>query len=260
MKPMPIAQYLSRRGPDPSADPQRDTAGARVIRAFVSPPAGAPASLAPASPVQVYARPLAGRADESGAPDIRHPDFPPPPRPANDMRDAQLAKAIEARIEEAHARGRQEAIDAAREESAAARRAEIEEMRRSLEDEQLRLRQDEMAGVAVMLSTTLLEVETRISASIARILTPIVAADVVRRMLEEFSLAMATMRLGVSDAPVVVRGQSYLLAGLRRKIVELGLNVELVEDEGVELAIEAGETSIESSLQSWMGRIADLEA
>ena len=79
-------------------------------------------------------------------------------------------------------------------------------------------------------------------------------------MLEEFSQAMAKMRLGASDAPIVVRGQSYLLAGLRKKIVELGLNVELVVDDAVELAIEVGETSIQSSLQSWMGRISDLEA
>ena len=260
MKPMPIAQYLSRRGPDASAEPQGDAAGARVIRAFVSPRAVAPATGAPPSPVQVYARPHAGRADGSGVAENRYPDFPPPPLPANDPHDAQLAKAIEARMEEAYARGRQEALDAAREESAAARSVEIEEMRRALECGHLRSRQEEMAGVAITLSSTLLDVETRISASVARILTPIVAANVVRRMLEEFSLAMATMRLGVSDAPVVVRGQSYLLAGLRRKIVELGLNVELVEDDGVELAIEVGETSIQSSLQSWMGRIADLEA
>ena len=167
---------------------------------------------------------------------------------------------MEARVQEAFEAGRQRALDAAREEFAVIRRAEIEEMRVTEEAEHRRARQDEMAGIAVNLSSALLEVETRISASIARILSPIVAASVVKQMLEEFTQAMSTMRLGVCDAPFVVRGQSYLLAGLRRKIVGLGLNVELVEDDRAELAIQVGDTSIESSLQSWLARISDFEA
>ena len=57
---------------------------------------------------------------------------------------------------------------------------------------------------------------------------------------------------------IKIRGPERVLAALRERVAYLAVDVEFVADHGVEVSIEADETTIRSQLQPWADLIASL--
>jgi len=254
VKPIPISEYLSRHAPDNGVNSTAGAKGARFVRAFL------PSHPAPLGGALARQLPPPEDALEFDAPDAERLAPQSLGQASLKARDAALSQLLEERLSEAFERGREEGLSAARQEAEAVRATEVAEFQERLEAESLRLRQAEIAGVAETIASGLAEIERRISDSIARVLAPFVRARLANQIVDEFASAMARLRGGPSATPIVLRGHPFFLGALRGRAAELGLSVDFVEDEEAPLALEAGDTTIESLLETWTQLIQEAEA
>ena len=77
-----------------------------------------------------------------------------------------------------------------------------------------------------------------------------------RQVVDELGESLRALRSGVSHAPISVSGPERLLRRLRERVCSFGVDVEYVEEAGVEIRIEARETLIESRLGPWADLLA----
>jgi hypothetical protein len=245
MKPVPILQYLDHFGRVAPAD-ERPAARAaapvpfkpRTLRAVPDPAPRAPLSLA-----RALREPGAQRAEGS---------------PAPRSRAAPSETEIEARIAEAYGRGRQDGAVAARlEEAEAVARVMAEEQERSMEA-QLDFQLNEYAQIADQISTGLQELEQRVAGATARILAPLLIGESTQKIIEALSEDLARLRVGGSPGLIRIRGPKRVLAALRERVAYLSVDIEYVEESGVEVTIEAEDTTIRSALQPWADLIESL--
>jgi len=247
MKPVPIMQYLDHFGRVGQADAQSVAQGSaptpfkpRTLRAV--PEAASRASLALSRALQDVDSPR-----DEAAPALR-------PR----SRAAPSEAEIEAKITEAYERGRREGAAAARVEEAEIREHEIAGERERATVGQLDFQLNEYAKVAETVSAGLQEIEQRVAAVVARLVEPLVARTTVDRIVEALCDNLARLRVGGSPALIKIRGPERILAALRERVAYLAVDVEFVADHGVEVTIEADETTIRSQLQPWADLIASL--
>jgi hypothetical protein len=245
MKPVPILQYLDHFGRAAPADDQpvaRAPAPVpfkpRTLRAVPDPAARPPLSLARA-------------LRETGAP---RPASAAPQRP----RAAPSEAEIEARIAEAYGRGRQDGAVAARlEEAEAVARVMGEEQERSMEA-QLDFQLNEYAQIADQISTGLQDLEQRVASATARILAPLLIGESTQKIVEALSEDLAKLRVGGAPGLIRIRGPERVLAALRERVAYLSVDIEYVDEGGVEVTIEAEDTTIRSALQPWADLIESL--
>ena len=247
MKPVPILQYLDHFG----------RAGQAEARPLAPAPTRAPSPFKPRAlrvvsedaprPSIAIARALSQIGGEARA-------TPPAPRP----RSAPSEAEIEARIAEAYERGRTDGAAAARIEDAEAFEREIAGERERATVAQLDFELDEYAKLAETISTTLQEVEQRVAAVVARLIEPLVARTTADKIVEALCDDLARLRVGGVAKLIKIRGPERVLAKLRERVSYLAVEVELVVDHGVEVSIEADETTIRSQLQPWAALIASL--
>ena len=245
MKPVPIMQYLDHFGRVGQADAQPVAQGPapfkpRVLRAMAD---DAP----PASP------PLGRALREIGA--LRD-DSAPAPR--SRLRAAPSEAEIEARIAEAYERGRRDGAEDARAEDAETLERAIAGERERATVAQLDFQLNEYAQVAETVSAGLQEIEQRVAAVVARLIEPLVARATADRIVEALCDDLARLRVGGSPGLIKIRGPERILAALRQRVAYLAVEVEFVADHGVEVSIEADETTIRSQLQPWADLIASL--
>lgn len=247
MKPVPIMQYLDHFGRVGQADAQPVAQGPaptlfkpRTLRAV--PEAASRASL-----------PLSRALREIGPP---RDDSAPAPRPR--PRAAPSEAEIEARIAEAYDRGRMDGAGAARIEDLETFEREIAGERERATVAQLDFELDEYAKLADVVSTSLQEIEQRVAEAVARLVEPLLARAKADKIVEALCDDLARLRVGGSPGLIKIRGPERVLSKLRERVAYLAVEVEFVADHGVEVSIEADETTIRSQLQPWADLIASL--
>jgi hypothetical protein len=249
MKPVPIMQYLDHFGrvgptdtplfaqaPTPTPTPFKP----RTLRAVQDPPARSSVLLARSLRAN-------GAPREEPAPEPR-------PRP----RAAPSEAEIEAQIAEAYERGRRDGAVAARVEEADNIEREVASERERAMLAQLDFQLNEYAQVAETISAGLQEIEQRVAQVVARLIEPLVTRATADRIVETLCDNLARLRVGGSLGLIKIRGPERVLAALRERIAYLAVEVEYVADHGVEVSIEADETTIRSQLQPWADLIASL--
>jgi hypothetical protein len=248
MKPVPIMQYLDHFG--------------RVGQAEGQPFAPAPA---PPTPTPFKPRTLRAVAEPAARPSVllsralREIGSPSAESaPAVRPRAAPSEAEIEARIAEAYERGRSEGADAARAEQAEVVEREVAGERERATLAQLDFQLNEYAQVAETISAGLQEIEQRVAGVVARLVEPLIARATADRIVEALCDDLARLRVGGSPGLIKIRGPERVLAALRERVAYLAVEVEYVVDHGVEVSIEADETTIRSQLQPWADLIASL--
>jgi hypothetical protein len=74
------------------------------------------------------------------------------------------------------------------------------------------------------------------------------------------SEAIARLSTGNSSGLIRIRGPERMLARLRERIADLAIEVEYVENDGVETIVEADATRIVAELRPWAELLAQFEA
>ncbi|MGA2491667.1 MAG: hypothetical protein ABSF67_01820 [Roseiarcus sp.] len=247
MKPVPIMQYLDHFGRLGQAEAQPFAQGPtptpfkpRTLRAVPDPDARVSVPLGRAL------RELAPPRDESA----------PAPRPR--PRAAPSEAEIEARIAEAYERGCRDGATAACAQEAENIEREIAGERERATLAQLDFQLNEYAQIAETVSAGLQEIEQRVAEVVARLVEPLVTRATADRIVEALCDNLARLRVGGSPGLIKIRGPERVLAALRERVAYLAVEVEYVADHGVEVSIEADETTIRSQLQPWADLIASL--
>ena len=104
------------------------------------------------------------------------------------------------------------------------------------------------------------QIEHAVGAAVTRILAPFLSEQLVKRAADDLSKAVARLCAGGAPGLVKIRGSQRMLAPLRERLVGLPIEVEYVEDEGVEAVVEASATQIVAELGPWAELLASFEA
>ena len=261
MKATPIAQYLeqkSRRGTIEWPTQTREAVGANTRPAVA-------AYASQAATAAVFRRSSALSVAEPAAmmePEAQETSMEPPPsrkgaalfRP----REAPPPIDIEAKMAEAYHRGVQEGLDAARAEAATARAMERAELQKRAVVERLDFQMNEYAKVADLIANGLAEIERRTSDAVARILRPFLKDAVANQAVAELAEQIGKLRVAGRPSLMRIRGPERLLQALRARLTSLAVEVEYVEEDGVEVTVEADHTTISSEIAAWTDLIESL--
>lgn len=257
MKATPIVEFLARKAgdmPAPRAAAPNPFAARRVntVNDDEEPDfrrSGLIAALAKRSPeASNLVRPIdaSAFAPRRESPPSRQP-APPPPEPD-----------IEAQLEEAYHRGVQEGLDAGKAEAATARALERAELQKRAVIEKLDFQMNEYARLGETLTAGFVEIERRVAQAAARVLKPLLLEAVCGQIVDELTENVARLTRAGGVGLIKVRGPERLLSALKGRIESLAVDVEYVEDEGVEITVGAQATEIRSELASWAKLIEDI--
>ena len=258
MKATPIAEFLARKGADSlssrPAPPANPFAARRVasVNDDSEPEfrrSGLVAALARRSPEQPpLVRPLdSGFAPRREAPPRRDPL--PPPEPEYNF---------EEKLSEAYHRGVQEGIDSAKSEAATARALERADLQKRAVIEKLDFQMNEYSRLSEALKDGFADLERRVAQAAARVLKPLLEQAVSKQIVEELAENVARLTRAGGLGLIKVRGPERLLSALKSKIEALAVDVEWVDDEGVEITVCAQSTEIRSELGAWSQLIEDI--
>jgi hypothetical protein len=117
---------------------------------------------------------------------------------------------------------------------------------------------NEYAKLADLITSAFGEIERGIAESVARILNPLVSRAIASQIVEELAQNIARLRQSGRPGLLRIRGPEPLLAALKQRLAPLALDVEYGEEAGVEVIVEAGETTIVSGLKPWTELIGSL--
>lgn len=243
MKPVPILQYLDHFGRAGLAEAQAQGPSPSPFKPRVLRPVPEAASRV-APPLTRALREIGTPRDEAAA----------PLRPRS--RAAPSEAEIEARIAAAYERGCRDGAAAARADDEETLEREIAGERERAMVAQLDFQLNEYAQVAETISAGLQEIEQRVAEVVARLVEPLVRRATADRIVEALCDNLARLRVGGSPGLIKIRGPESVLAALRERVAYLAVDVEYVADHGVEVTIEANETTIRSQLQPWADLIA----
>lgn len=261
MKATPIAQYLeqkSRRGTIEWPTQARDAVGANT-----RPAATAYASQAATAAVFRRSAPVsvAAPAESMATDDPLSPMEEAPLRKGAAIfrpREAPPQIDIEAKLSEAYHRGVQEGLDAARAESATARAMERAELQKRAVVERLDFQMNEYAKLAEVIANGLIDIECRTADAVSRILRPFLKESVAKQAIAELAEQIGKLRVAGRPSLMRIRGPERLLQALRTRLATLAVEVEYVEEDGVEVVVEADHTTISSEIAAWTDLIESL--
>jgi hypothetical protein len=174
--------------------------------------------------------------------------------------EAVKPEDMSVKLAEAYARGREEGLAEGRLEASDSHAAELAATRELAETQHQEFRHNEFAELEGAIRSGIKRIEDNVGGAVTRILTPFLSQHVVKRAVDE--LAKATARICASNSPgmIKIRGPERVLALLRQRIVDLSIEVEYVEDDGVETVVEANATRIVAELRPWAELLASFEA
>ncbi len=261
MKATPIAEFLARKSAEGGARPapQPSAFNPRKISAVnddAEPEfrrSGLVAALARRSPVEP---PLVRPLDANAFAVRREP--PPPPMPRQPPPPQEPPVDFEAQLSEAYHRGVQEGLDAGKAEAATARALERAELQKRAVIEKLDFQMNEFGRLNEAISNGFAEVERRVAQAAAQLLKPLLVEAVSRQIVEELADNVARLTRSGGVNLLKVRGPERLLSVLKPKVETLAVDVEYVEESGVEITVAADTTEIRSELGSWMQLINDI--
>ncbi len=255
MKTTPIAEYLARktveasRAPPGVLNPRR----ASAVNDDQEPEfrrSGLNAALSRRAPERPpLVRPIQGELPRREAPAPRTSAPMAPPEPHED---------VEAKLSEAYHRGVQEGIDSARAEAATARALERADLQKRAVVEKLDFQMNEYAKLSETVAHGFNELERRIAHAAAQILQPLLERELARKIVDELGENVARLVRGGAVALLKARGPEALLSLLKARIAPLAVEVEYVEDEGVEITVSSPTTEIRSELGAWRQLIQDI--
>jgi hypothetical protein len=258
MKATPIAEYLQRKSAEAarSAPPAPPAFAPRRIGAANDDPepefrkSGLIAALARRSPEQP---PLVRPLDAPLAP-RRAPPYPPPRHAA----PLEPEVDIEAKLAEAYHRGVQEGLDTGKSEAATARALERAELQKRGVIEKLDFQMNEYARLSETIANGFVEIERRIAQAVARVLKPLLVDEVAKQIVDELAENVARLARGGGVSLLKIKGPEPLLSALKPKVENLAVEVEYVEESGIEISVVAQATEIRSELGAWTRLIDDL--
>ncbi len=264
MKPAVIASYLThigeasaeRKRPACETSPFRPRSLPRVQEATPQ----CAASFEQAAKKIGAVRPQIGERTQPTALHRRPPEIRPHGGDSLVAREAAKAEEMAARIAEAYARGRAEGRAEASAEAAELRAADRLAAEQQSAAERVAFLSGEYARLETTLRSGLDEIGEKVGAAVARILTPFLAAQVVKRAADE--LRENIERLCAMGAPGMIRigGPARVLSHLRERIADLPVKIEYVENDSVEAVVEAGAARIVTELRPWADLLASLES
>jgi hypothetical protein len=167
---------------------------------------------------------------------------------------------MSAKLADAYARGREQGLAEGRVEAKDRYEAELAAAREQAETQQREFRLSEYAELEGALRSGFKQIEDNVGGAVARILAPFLSQQVLRRAVDELAKATARLSAGSSPALIKIRGPERALALLRGRIGELSIEVEYVEDGGVETVVESNATRIVAELRPWAELLAAFEA
>ena len=264
MKPLSIADYLDRPGSaiGEKAPPRREGSPFRP-RSLPNPGNGEPA-LKPVFDRVAKADGAGGAPSEETS---RRTPWTPKPVPLESAGRQQpateeLAKPedISAKLADAYARGREQGLAEGRVEASDNHAAELAAARGQAETQGQEFRRIEYAELEGAIRAGFKQIEDNIGGAVARILAPFLSQQALRRAVEELAKATARLSAGSSPGLIKIRGPERALALLRARIGDLPIEVEYVEDGGVETVVESNATRIVAELRPWAELLAAFEA
>jgi hypothetical protein len=167
---------------------------------------------------------------------------------------------MSAKLADAYARGREQGLAEARVEASDRHAAELAAAQEQAETQRQEFHLNEVAELEGVIRSGLTQIEETIGAAVTRILAPFLSQAVVKRTVDELAKALARLSAGGSPELIKIRGPERVLALLRQRIADLPIEVEYVEDDGVETVIEANATQIVAELRPWAELLASFEA
>jgi hypothetical protein len=260
MKPLSIADYLDHLGRaagEKTASP-RENSPFRP-RSLPSPQKGGPVS----KPVFDRMMSVIGETQEEDAPQ-RTPWAPKPVR----LMARQSPPAVEpvkpddiaVRLAEAYARGREEGLAEERIEASDRHAAELAAAREQAEAQRQEFHLNEYAELEGAVRSGLRQIEGDVGAAVTRILAPFLSQQVVKMAVDELRKAIARLCAGGSPGLIKIRGPERMLSLMRERIADPPIEVEYVEDDGVETVVVTNATQIVAALRPWAELLASLEA
>ncbi len=264
MKPLSIADYLDRlgRAAGEKAPLRRENTLFRP-RSLPSPQKGGAVSK-PAFDRMANAGAV-GETQREDAP--RRTPWAPKPVPLESAArqsppaaDPVKPEDMSAKLAEAHARGREEGLAEGRVEASDRHAAELAAAREEAETQRQEFHLNECAELEGALRSGLRQIEDNVGAAAARVLAPFLSQAVVKAAVDELRKAIARLCAGGSPGLIKICGPERMLALMRERIVDLPIEVEYVEDEGVETIVEANATQIAAGLRPWAELLASFEA
>ncbi len=264
MKPLSIADYLDRLGSatGEKAPPRREGSPFRP-RSLPDPRNGE------AAPKPVFDR-VAKAGGAGGAPSEETPrrtPWAPKPVPLESVgrrppQTEELAKPedMSAKLADAYARGREQGLAEGRVEASDRHAAELAAAHEQAQTQQQQFHLNEYAELEGAIRSGFKQIEDNVGGAVARILAPFLSQQALGRAVDE--LAKATARLSTASSPglIKIRGPERALALLRGRIADLPIEVEYVEDGGVETVVESNATRIVADLRPWAELLAAFEA
>jgi hypothetical protein len=175
-------------------------------------------------------------------------------------RETAKAEEIAVRLEEAYERGRDEGRAEASAEAAEWRAADRAETDRQLAAERVAFRRGEYARLETTLREGLSEIGETVGAAVARILAQFVEAEMVKRAADELREKVERLFSGAAPGMIRISGPGHLLSRFRERIAGLPVEVEYVQNDGVEVVVEAGAAKIAPELGPWADLLASFES
>ncbi len=262
MKPLSIADYLDHLG-RPAGDkaPLRPEGSPLRPRSLPSPQAAGSGARA------VFDRLTSAGGDTRAEEAPRRAPWAPKPgllgspaQPSPPAAELVRAEDMSVKLAEAYARGREEGLAEGRGEASDRHAAELAAARELADRQQQEFRLNEYAALEGAIGSGLRQIEDNIGAAVSRILAPFLSQQVVTRAADELARAIARLSPSNSAGLIKIRGPERVLAPLRRRIVDLPVDVEYVEDDGAETVVEAQTTRIVAELRPWAELLASFEA
>lgn len=162
---------------------------------------------------------------------------------------------LESRVGEAHALGVLEGRAAAQVEQDQRLAQQQAAFDQKLAAERQKWAAEQGVVLGELLVTQLRDIEDRIAGQVSRVLKPVVADHVRGRAVDELSRMLEGMLAKGDYAKVTVSGPEDLLGPVEARLSGLGVGVNFVPAEGVDLVVSADETILETRIGSWVQAI-----
>lgn len=171
----------------------------------------------------------------------------PVPPPAVD-RQAELIKAVEAKV-------RAEERDAARrqlDEAVAAEKARFEE---ELASQRVIWVEQQASQLSTLIVEGIGRMEDMLSERVANIMKPFVSEAFRQQSTAEFKEALATLLLGEETGTMTIAGPEDLLLALKENLGPHGGAIEFLPGDHVEVSVTTRDTTVQTQLQAWSDRL-----
>jgi hypothetical protein len=175
-------------------------------------------------------------------------DMEPEPLQSKADRQAELIKLAEAKVRaeerEAAARGLEDALAAEK-----ATHAEELTIQRKIWVEQ------EAMQLSAQIVETLMRLETTVSDRVANILRPFISDAFREQTIVELREVLATILLGREVRHIRMAGPADILSAIKANLDSHQIAVEFATSDHVEVSLLAHDTTVQTQLSSWAGRL-----